>query len=103
MELLTEEIKQLIPPLGSQSGNANPVFPVKFFTPDGGWTWYVAEGEPYGEHDFLLYGYVIGIEPEWGNFALSELQSVRGALGLPVERDLHFTPTSWSVIKERGW
>jgi hypothetical protein len=32
-------------------------------------------------------------EPELGYFRLSELQSVRGNLGLPVERDRFFTPT----------
>jgi hypothetical protein len=30
-------------------------------------------------------------EPELGYVSLVELQSVRGKLGLPIERDLHFT------------
>ena len=80
----------------------NTMLCVKFFTPDGGWTWYVAEGEPYGENDFRFYGYVIGVESEWGEFCLSELESVRGSLGLPVERDLYFEPTPWEVIEKRG-
>jgi hypothetical protein len=29
-------------------------------------------------------------EPELGYVSLFELQSVRGKLGLPIERDLHF-------------
>lgn len=30
--------------------------------------------------------------PELGAVRISELESVRGKLGLPVERDLYFTP-----------
>lgn len=39
---------------------------------------------------FLFFGYVIGLEAELGYFSLSELEQIRGALGLPVERDLYF-------------
>ena len=35
--------------------------------------------------------------PELGSVSLSELESVRGKLGLPIERDLHFTPTKTTV------
>jgi hypothetical protein len=31
--------------------------------------------------------------PELGYVSLAELASVRGKLGLPIERDLHFTAT----------
>jgi hypothetical protein len=31
--------------------------------------------------------------PELGSVSLSELESVRGRLGLPIERDRHFSPT----------
>lgn len=68
---------------------ADPIAYVKFFTPDAGWTWYATGGSPEGD-DFLFFGYVIGVEAEWGTFLLSELLSVRGRLGLAVERDLHF-------------
>jgi hypothetical protein len=30
--------------------------------------------------------------PELGYVSISELTALRGTLGLPVERDLHFTP-----------
>jgi Protein of unknown function (DUF2958) len=39
------------------------------------------------------------IEAELGYFALSELTSIRGNLGLPVERDRYFQPTRLSAIK----
>jgi hypothetical protein len=35
---------------------------------------------------------VEGFEKELGYFSLSELENLKGSMGLPVERDLHFTP-----------
>jgi len=35
---------------------------------------------------------VDGFEKEIGYFRLSELKSVKGALGLPIERDMYFKP-----------
>jgi hypothetical protein len=43
---------------------------------------------------------VTGLESEWGYFSLAELTAARGRLGLPIERDLHFTPVRCSTIKE---
>ena len=97
MKLLTKKILASLPPLGGQSDAADPIAHVKFFSADGGWTWYATEGSPEGD-DFIFYGYVIGFEAEWGTFALSELQSVRGKLGLPVERDRWFTPKPVSQV-----
>ena len=77
MKLLTKEILAALPPLGGQEERPDPIVHVKFFTPDGSWTWYATEGSPEGE-DFMLFGYVIGFEAEWGYFRLSELQSIRG-------------------------
>jgi len=39
-----------------------------------------------------LFGYVIGLEEEWGYSLLSEIAGIRGPLRLPVERDLCFQP-----------
>ena len=74
-----------------------------------GWTWYAIEGSPVDENgyfdtdkakvDFLFFGLVSGVDVELGYFALSELQSIRGKLGLPVERDRHFAPTRLSAVK----
>ena len=97
MELLTQEVRARLPALGSQEEVADPVARVKFFGPDTGWTWYATEGEPQGD-DFLFYGYVRGVGDEWGYFTLSEIQSIRGALGLPVERDLYFSPRPISEV-----
>lgn len=97
MKLLTKEIQSKLPTIGSQPDAEDPMVWVKFFTPDAGWTWYATEGEPDG-NDFLFYGFVVGPFPEWGSFALSDLESVRGKLGLPVERDLYFQPVHFKEI-----
>lgn len=66
---------------------------VKLFTPDAGCTWLLTEIDP--EDPDIAFGLCdLGMGcPELGSVSLSELKSVRGRLGLPIERDLHFTPT----------
>ena len=76
---------------------------VKFFTPDSNWSWYASEFD--GEDTF--FGLVIGFVPELGYFSLSELEGVRGPMGLAIERDLHFEPKSLQELRdhyeENGW
>lgn len=65
-------------------------FPVvKMFTPDAG-CWLLTEIDP--EDTDIAFGLCdLGLGyPELGDVSLSELSSLRGKLGLPVERDLHF-------------
>ena len=89
MKLLTEEIRRKLPPLRSQEAQGgDAIAHVKFFTPDSSWTWYVTEFD--GED--ALFGLVDGHEKELGYFSLSELQSVRGPMGLAIERDLYWRP-----------
>ena len=102
MKLLTEELRQRLPPLYAQEQNPDPIVHVKFFTPDSSWTWYATEGSPEDD-DFIFFGYVIGQEKEWGYFSLSALKSSRGPLGLPIERDLYFHPGPFTqVMKTEG-
>jgi hypothetical protein len=100
MELLPNELKASLPKLYSQEGSADPTVHAKFFTPDSNWTWFVTEGEP-DEDDFRFFGFVCGHEEEWGYFVLSELKAVRGALRLPVERDLYFKTGPFSEVIAR--
>jgi len=97
MELLTAELRKCLPPLYSQEKNKDPVVHIKFFTPDSSWTWYATEGSEE-EGDFVFFGYVIGLEEEWGYFSLAELEAARGPLNLAVERDLYFTPAPLSEV-----
>jgi hypothetical protein len=97
MKLLTKEILAKLPPIGSQESNPDPTVVVKFFDPCGSWTWYATEFDPAtGE----FFGLVDGFEQELGYFHLAELESVRGPLGLGIERDLHWTPRPLSQVKK---
>ncbi len=88
--LLPDDLRARLPPLYTQEAEADPMVYAKFFLPGTQWTWYVTEGEAKGE-DFLFFGFVVGLEAEFGYFVLSELESVTTPLGLHVERDLAFT------------
>src|SRR5665811_323998 len=46
-----------------------------------------------------FFGYVCGMEEEWGYFVLSELESVRGPLGLEIERDLYFESGPFTQVR----
>jgi hypothetical protein len=62
---------------------------VKLFTPDAQCTWLLTEIDESTDLAFGLCDLGLGC-PELGYVSLTELRSVRGQLGLPVERDLHF-------------
>ena len=64
----------------------------------GGCDWWAVEFDHEGGD--IFFGFVIGFEPEFGYFSLSELESVRGPLGLPIERDLHFKPKSLEELRD---
>ena len=106
MKLLTAELRKQIPALYSQE-KVNPANVIcKFFCPWSNWTWFATEGEEQ-EGDFLFFGYVIGMEEEWGYFVLSELESVSGPGGLMIERDLYFKQGTFEEViatfrKEHG-
>ena len=75
-------------------GNTIDHFPVvKLFTPDANATWLLSEVDP-DEPDIAFGLCDLGIGcPELGSVSLKEIESVRGAFGLPVERDIHFKAT----------
>jgi hypothetical protein len=101
MNLLPQELRKTLPPLYSQESSSAPIVHAKLFTPDAGWTWFVTEGTEEEDGDWLLFGYVIGMEEEWGYFLLSEIAGVRGPLGLAVERDLWFEPGPINEVLRR--
>jgi DUF2958 family protein len=96
MELMTEEIRRQLPPLYGQDGKGgNAIAQVKYFTPDSSWTWYATEFSP---QEGLFFGLVDGQCKELGYFALSELESATGPMGLHIERDLHWKPKTLAEI-----
>ncbi|WP_171232295.1 DUF2958 domain-containing protein [Ruegeria sp. HKCCA4812] len=64
---------------------------VKLFTPDATCTWLLTELDP--EEPDIAFGLCdLGLGcPELGYVSITNLESLRGKLGLPVERDLHFS------------
>ena len=95
MKLITEKQRETMLKNGRQTaedhiGNHWPV--VKLFMPDGGATWLLSELDP--EEPDIAFGLCdlgIGL-PEMGYVRLSEIASIRGVFGLPVERDEWFKP-----------
>lgn len=77
---------------------------VKLFTPDANCTWLLTELDP--EEPDIAFGLCdLGMGcPELGCVRISELESVRGRLGLPVERDRHFAGMhTLSVYARAAW
>lgn len=95
--LLDEASRARLPKLyATEKQGEEAIVQVKFFTPDGNWTWYATEFD--GED--IFFGLVYGLEAELGYFSLRELSGVRGALRLPVERDLYFEPAPLREVRE---
>jgi len=88
MQLLTKELRKELPELYANEAEDPKDIQVivKFFTPWAQWTWFATEFD--GEDQF--FGYVKGLENELGYFSLSEMQGIRGPIGLRIERDRHF-------------
>jgi hypothetical protein len=109
MKLLTEELRQQLPPLYSQEHVEDPMVICKFFHPLSSMTWYAIEGSPVDEDgyydtdkekvDFLFFSWVYSDFPEFGYLSLSEMEHINVG-GLGMERDLHFTPKELSEVKK---
>lgn len=97
MKLLTISLRAQLPTLYAQEKTSDPIAYVKFFMPSSNWTWYATEFDG----DDTFFGLVQGQEEELGYFSLRELQSVRGSMGLPIERDLHFQATPLSQLRRK--
>jgi hypothetical protein len=95
-DLIPSWLAAQLPSLYTQEGVDDPTVHVKLFTPDSSWTWFVLE---YSPTERLCFGLVDGHEQELGYFAVDELESVRGPLGLRIERDLYFTPCPLSQVR----
>ncbi len=94
---ITDEQRSLLLANGQESIETPDVDPppaIKLFTPDAGATWLPTEIDPDNhDHAFGLCDLGLGM-PELGWVSLAELALVRGRLGLPIERDLHFRAES---------
>ncbi len=97
MELIPKELEALIPTLYATEEMMEPIAYVKLFL--DGWTWYITE---LSTDKDICFGYVVSpFGSELGYFSLEEIKSVRGALGLGVERDVSFQPTPLKTIRNK--
>lgn len=96
MKLLTKELRRQLPQLNTEDDTSlgDEMVIVKFFTPDAQWTWYATEFDGVD----VFFGLVDGFEREFGTFSLQELSTLRGPLGLPIERDMYWTPKTLRQI-----
>ena len=95
---MTKALEKIIPKMYSDEDTKleDKIVYAKFFTPDSNWTWFILEWD--GKD--TLFAMVHGLEKELGYVSITELEEVKGPMGLKVERDLYFTPTKYSEIEE---
>lgn len=103
--LLTQEIRDKLPPLYSQDTlGMQAIVYARFFHAYGAGIWYATEFD--GKDTF--FGYVAGLqEDEFGYFSLKELESLEARIGgkvIPglqaIEREIDFTPKRLCDIAE---
>jgi len=101
------EVLQLTgtPALYAQDGKGDEAMVhVKLFDPCGSWTCYLtefSETAPDGCKN-LAFGLVTGVgEPELGYVDLEEISNVRGRMGIGIEIDMHFKPTTLGQLREK--
>ena len=98
--LIPNDIRERLLANGARSAageDIDPIPVVKLFTLDANATWLLTELDE-NEIAFGLCDLGLG-SPELGYVGISEIVSLRGPMGLPVERDEHYTETrSLSVL-----
>jgi hypothetical protein len=72
---------------------------IKLFDPTGSGTWYLASVDQDEDGNFIAYGVAdLGHGPEAGDIWLNELVDHRGLMGLPIERDLYWSPKPMAAL-----
>lgn len=94
MNLLTDELRDRLLVNGRRSreeAEFDPEPVVRLYLPDGVAVWLFSEIDPrHPDHIFGISDQGEGVL-EMCYLSLAELHEIRGELGHPVERDLHFT------------
>ena len=91
MNLMPDDIRERLLVNGAAGAETDTIPVVKFFDPTGPATWLITAMMP--DDPDILFGLCdLGLGcPELGTVSLAELHSVKGRLGLGIERDLHFS------------
>ena len=97
--LMTKELERTLPPLYAQEGKrGDAIVYAHYFTPRSNWDWYVLEYDP---NDKLFFGYVCGLENEYGYFSIAEFEELNHNKIAPVvERDLYWEPKTLSEVRK---
>lgn len=91
MILITDDLYARLLANGATDTETDHFPVVKLFDPTGPATWLLTELDADGDTLFGLCDLGFGF-PELGSVSLAELASVKGRLGLGIERDLCFKP-----------
>ena len=91
MILIPDDIRARLLANGAAERETDHVPVVKLFNPCGAATWLITEMMADGDTLFGLADLGFGC-PELGYVSLAEIESVKGPLGLGIERDLPFAP-----------
>lgn len=90
MPLLPDELKVRLPPLQRQGDDLDPVVYARLHLPGTSSSWYLIEGEAFGE-DFVLYCFFSSdSDYRFDYFRLSALEITLGPQGQPVVLDPEF-------------
>jgi hypothetical protein len=100
MKIVTEEFEELFKdyPLYSQEHEEDPLVVAKLFDPCGSASWFLLEYDPVEK---IAFGYVTGlVENELGYILLTEMESIKGPLGIGIEQDIYFQQKRLSEDKK---
>ena len=98
MKLITKSIRAKLEKNRIAKNDEDAV--LKLFTPDAGCTWLITQIDEDGDTMWGLCDLGLGCM-EYGTVSLSEIQTVRGRLRLPVERDRSFKHAKISEMTKR--
>ena len=73
--------------------------PVKLFDPTGRGTWFIAAYDPETR---TAWGVADIFSREAGPIDMAEIVDFRGRFGLPIERDLYYTPQTVTALLTEG-
>ena len=100
MKLIAEDFEILFKdyPLYSQEEAEDPLIVAKLFDPCSAATWWITEYDPIEK---IAFCWVQGlIEDEFGYISLTEMESIKGPLGIGIEQDLYFQQKRLSEVKK---
>ena len=93
---VNDEVAKSIPDYYSTSDETDSTA-VHRFVGVNDWEWYIIDGDFVNDGDCIFYGYVKGLEDEFGSFLFSDML---GNCGGAIWRDTDFVPTKLSVIRK---